>query len=98
MSQYVRPHRARRRGIANAGAISNPSVRKSTAAISQSTSFAAMEFAGSFARPALDATHRLAAPSVSGDELPAVSVPRPLVRSNDGASVASFSGDVSLRG
>ena len=40
----------------------------------------------------------LEAPSVSGEELPAVSVPLPLVRSNDGGSRASFSSEVSLRG
>src|SRR6267143_5752787 len=39
-----------------------------------------------------------AAPSVRGDELPAVSVPLPLVRSNTGGSRASFSSDVSRRG
>jgi hypothetical protein len=42
-------------------------------------------------RPAPDATQMLQAPSVSGYELPAVSVPLPLVRSNDGESRASFS-------
>ena len=44
-----------------------------------------------------DATRQAAAPSVSGVELPAVSVPLPEVRSNAGLSVASFSSDVSGR-
>ena len=51
--------------------------------------------AGSLARPVCEATQRLAAPSVSGEELPAVSVPWPLVRSKLGGSFASFSSDVS---
>ena len=38
-------------------------------------SLAAAVSAGNLARPSRDATHRPAAPSVSGDELPAVSVP-----------------------
>jgi hypothetical protein len=55
-----------------AGAISNPSVRRSIAAISQSTSLALWVSAGSLVKPAREATQRLASPSVSGDELPAI--------------------------
>jgi hypothetical protein len=39
-----------------------------------------------------------AAPSVFGEELPAVSVPLPLVRSKTGERLASFSSDVSRLG
>src|SRR5579862_192655 len=70
----------------------------STAATSQSTSFTRGRFDGTRARPASFATQMAAAPSVSGDELPAVSVPCPLARSNAGLSVASFSAEVSARG
>ena len=51
---------------------------------------------------ALDAlaspTHTAAAPSVTGDELPAVSVPFPLLRSNASGSAARLSAEVSRRG
>ena len=70
----------------------------STAAISQSMSFTRGRFAGARERPASFATQIAAAPSVSGEELPAVSVPCPLVVSNAGRSFASFSADVSARG
>ena len=84
--------------MAKAGAISRPSTRKSTEAISQSTSFTRGVVEGRRARPFDEATQIAAAPSVSGEELPAVSVPLPLVRSKVGGSRASFSSDVSLRG
>jgi hypothetical protein len=48
--------------------------------------------------PSASPTQIDAAPSVSGEEFPAVSVPLPLVRSNAGGSLASFSYDVSRRG
>ena len=44
------------------------------------------------------ATQIAAAPSVSGELFPAVSVPRPLVRSNAGFNLVSFSIEVSRRG
>jgi hypothetical protein len=61
--------------MANAGAINNPSTRKSTEPISQSINFTLRVSGGSLNRPEGDATHRPAAPSVNGDELPAVRVP-----------------------
>ena len=70
--------------MAKAGAISRPSTRKSTEAISQSTSFTRGVVEGSRARPFDEPTQIAAAPSVSGEELPAVSVPLPLVRSKVG--------------
>jgi len=48
--------------------------------------------------PSRVATQTAAAPSVSGELLPAVSVPSPRPRSNAGRSAASFSIDVSVRG
>src|SRR6266545_194184 len=86
------------RGIAYAGAMSRPSVRRSTAAISQSTSRARGRDPGRRLSPAPVATHRPAAPSVRGEELPAVSVPLPLARSNAGCSFARRSRLVSARG
>ena len=73
-------------------------MRKSTEPISQSTSFTRGVSGGRRSSPVDDATQIAAAPSVSGEELPAVSVPLPLVRSNDGGRRASFSSDVSVRG
>src|SRR5262245_60661213 len=43
-------------------------------------------------------TQTAAAPSVKGDELPAVKLPRPLTRSKAAGRCASFSSDVSARG
>src|SRR5712691_1387010 len=86
------------RGIAYAGAMSRPSVRRSTAAISQSASRARGSDPGRRLSPAPVATHRPAAPSVRGEELPAVSVPLPLARSNAGCSFARRSRLVSARG
>src|SRR5207244_2636228 len=76
------------RGIAYAGAMSNPSVKTFTAAISQSTRRARGTEPGRRLIPAPVATHRPAAPSVSGDAFPAVIVPLPLVRSKAGCSFA----------
>ncbi len=70
----------------------------STAASSKSTSRTRGSVDGNRARPALVATQIAAAPSVSSELLPAVSVPCPLVLSNAGASFASLASDVSGRG
>src|SRR3546814_1948927 len=48
--------------------------------------------------PASLAIQQPAAPSVIGDEFPAVSVPSPLVLSKAGLSETSFSAEVSARG
>jgi hypothetical protein len=84
--------------MAKAGAINRPSTRKSTEAISQSTSRTRGVSEGNRARPFEVAAQIAAAPSVSGEELPAVRLPLPLVRSNEGGSLASRSSEVSLRG
>ncbi len=68
----------------------------STAAISKSTSRAWGVVEGSRASPVSVATQRPAAPSVSGELLPAVIVP--CARSNAGRREESFSSDVSRRG
>jgi hypothetical protein len=84
--------------MAETGAISRPSWKISTAAISKSTRRTRGTPAGNRFKPSSLATQMAAAPSVSGELLPAVSVPFPLVRSNTGFSLASFSIDVSRRG
>ena len=76
--------------------MSSPSRKMSTAAISQSTRRARGRPAGRRSRPASVATHSAAAPSVSGEALPAVIVPAS--RSKAGFSFASFSTVVSARG
>src|SRR2546430_466230 len=86
------------RGIAYAGAMSNPSVNTSTAATSQSTRRARGTEAGRRLSPAPVATHRPAAPSVSGEAFPAVIVPLPLFLSKAGCSLARRSRLVSARG
>jgi hypothetical protein len=73
-------------------------VKISTAAISKSRSRTRGVAPGNRDRPSSVATQIAAAPSVRGELLPAVSVPRPLVRSNAARSLASFSSDVSRRG
>jgi hypothetical protein len=60
--------------MARAGAINMPSTRKSTASTSQSTSLTA-GFTPRRANPSVSPTQIEAAPSVSGDELPAVIEP-----------------------
>jgi hypothetical protein len=75
------------------GAIDIPSVRKSTAATSQSISLN-MGRTPSRRRPSSSLTQIDAEPSVSGKEFPAVSEPA-LLRSNTAGSLASFSSDVS---
>src|SRR5204862_973983 len=92
------PVRASMRGIACAGAMRNPWVNTSTAATSQSTRRARGTEPGRRLSPAPVATHRPAAPSVSGDEFPAVIVPLPLFLSKAGCSFARRSGLVSVRG
>src|SRR5260370_32586338 len=84
--------------MANAGAIRSPSAKKSTAAISQSTSCTRGVVDGSLDNPSLDATQTAAAPSDRGEELPAVSEPVPEVRSKAGGSLARFSREGSQRG
>src|SRR6267143_4685356 len=98
MSPWVRPFRASMRGIAYAGAMSNPSVKTFTAAISQSRRRARGMEPGKRLIPAPVATHRPAAPSVRGDAFPAVIVPLPLFLSKAGCSFARRSRLVSARG
>jgi len=78
--------------------MSNPSVKTLTAAISQSTRRARGTEAGRRLSPAPVATHRPAAPSVSGEAFPAVIVPLPLFLSKAGCSLARRSRLVSARG
>ena len=98
MSLNFSPCRASTLGIADTGAISSPSLKISTAAISKSTRRARGSPPGNRSKPFSVATQIAAAPSVRGELLPAVSVPRPLLRSNTGFNLASFSIDVSRRG
>src|SRR5258708_38809412 len=77
--------------MAKDGAINRPSTRKSTEPISQSISFTRGVVDGRRSRPFDEATQTAAAPSVSGEELPAVKLPLPLVRSNDSGRRASLS-------
>ena len=85
--------------MAKAGAISRPSIAEvDRGDLPVDQPYAAASSTGSRAMPFDEPTQMPAAPSVSGEELPAVSVPLPLVRSNVGGSLASFSSEVSLRG
>src|SRR3546814_1627016 len=79
------------------GAISRPSpCTKSTAAVCASRMWHSTSWPCACAHSSLD-SRQAAAPSVSGVELPAVSVPRPEALSKAGLSVASFSIEVSDR-
>src|SRR5258708_39396578 len=84
--------------MAKDGAINRPSTRKSTEPISQSISFTRGVVDGRRSRPFDEATQTAAEPSVSGEELPAVKLPLPLVRSDDSGRAAGLPRPGALRG
>src|SRR6185503_19318727 len=93
MSARVTPARCRALGTARAGPIRS-CPPGSTAATAQDLMKASGSYPSARAR-ASDIRRTAAAPSVSGDEFPAVTVP--YLRSNTGGSAASASRDVSRR-